>query len=74
MSGEDLKELAIGTIIAIVNILFAFGVTSLLGITNQILIKSYISYSITYEVLIFMLVSLVQAVIYDFNSKKKCTC
>ena len=74
MSGEDLKELAIGTILGIINIFFAFGVTSLLGITNQIFIKSYISYSITYEVLIFMLVSLVQAVIYDFNSKNKCTC
>lgn len=74
MTKKDLKEFAIGTILGIVNIIFAFGITSLLGITNQILIKSYISYSITYEVLIFMLVSLVQAVIYDFNSKKKCTC
>ncbi len=73
MSKLEIKELSFFIIISIVNIFIAFAITNLLGISNTIVVKSYsVLYGdITWEVLIFMTLSIIEATIYEIIKENK---
>lgn len=58
-------------IFAIINTIIAFSVTNLLGISNTILFRTYTAMSgdITWEVIIFLTLSLIEAIIYEIYKK-----
>lgn len=75
MSKKEIKQLIIIIIIGFINIEIAFSITSLCGITNTIIIKTFtvINNEITWEVIIFWILSLIEAsgykyIIIDRNS------
>ena len=66
MSKVEIKELIIMLIFSIINICIAYFITFNLGIQNTILYRTYtsIQQDITYEVLIYMFLSFIEAFIY----------
>lgn len=73
MSKSEVKELIIMLIFSILNAIIAFAITGLFGITNTVIIKSFslIYGDITWEVIIFMSLMFIEALIYDgFYSDK----
>lgn len=69
MSKVEIKELIIMLIFSIINICIAYFITFSLGIQNTILYRTYtsIQQDITYEVLIFMFLSFIEAFIYHIK-------
>lgn len=69
MSKVEIKELIIMLIFSIINICIAYFITFNLGIQNTILYRTYtsIQQDITYEVLIFMFLSFIEAFIYHIK-------
>ena len=72
MSKKDIKEI-IGVIICgILNTIIAVYITTTLGVYNTIIFKTFsVLYGdVTWEVVIFMGLSLIEACIYQLNSCK----
>ena len=69
MSKKEIKDLLIFIIFSIINISIAYMITSYFGIQNIILYQSLsaMQYTITYEVIIFFVLSLVEATIYHYK-------
>lgn len=69
MSKVEIKELIIMLIFLIINICIAYFITFNLGIQNTILFRTYTAFQqdITYEVLIFMFLSFIEAFIYHIK-------
>lgn len=69
MSKKEIKDLIIFIIFSIINISIAYMITSYFEIQNIILYQSYtaMQYTITYEVIIFFVLSLVEATIYHYK-------
>lgn len=69
MSKKEIKDLIIFIIFSIINISIAYIITSYFGIQNIILYRSLtaMQYTITYEVIIFFVLSLVEATIYHYK-------
>lgn len=73
MSKKELIELVLFIIISVINICIAYLITISLGIQNTVLFHTYTMTSgdITYEVLFFMLFSLIEATIYHYKYEVK---
>lgn len=69
MSKVEIKELIIMLIFSIINICIAYFITFNLGIQNTILFRTYtaVQQDITYEVLIYMFLSFIEAFIYHIK-------
>ena len=69
MSKVEIKELIIMLIFSIINICIAYFITFSLGIQNTILYRTYtaVQQDITYEILIFMFLSFIEAFIYHIK-------
>ena len=69
MSKVEIKELIIMLIFSIINLCIAYFITFNLGIQNTILFRTYtaVQQDITYEVLIFMFLSFIEAFIYHIK-------
>lgn len=72
MTKREIIDMAYLIISSSINIIISFVITSVLGITNIVLLKSYsaIYSDITWEVLIFFALSIISASIYELYSKK----
>lgn len=68
MSKKEIKQLIIIIIISLINIGIAFSITSLCGITNTIIIKTFtvINNEITWEIIIFWILSLIETSSYEY--------
>lgn len=66
------KEIFLIIIFAIINIILSFIITNLLGISNTIVFRSFSAMhgDITWEVIIFFIFSIVEAIIYECFKKK----
>ena len=69
MSKKEIKDLLIFIIFSIINISIAYMITSYFGIQNIILYQSFtaMQYTITYEVIIFFVLSIVEVTIYHYK-------
>ena len=69
MSKKEIKDLLIFIIFSIINISLAYMITSYFGIQNIILYQSLtaMQYTITYEIIIFFVLSLVEATVYHYK-------
>ena len=69
MSKKEIKDLIIFIIFSIINISIAYMITSYFGIQNIILYQSFtaMQYTITYEVIIFFVLSIVEVTIYHYK-------
>ena len=65
----EIKQLFAILIFAIINVVIAYAITIPLGIPNIVLYKTLtaMQYTITYEVLIFMALSLIESLIYHYK-------
>ena len=72
---SKVKETFVVIICAIINIIIAFSITTLLGISNIVLFRTYTAMSgdITWDVIIFLTLSLIEAIIYEIYKKKAWT-
>ncbi len=73
MSKYEIKELLGAIAFAIVNVVIAYLITTEFGIQNIVLYESFataMQYTITYEVIIFMALSLVECLVYHFKYEK----
>jgi len=70
---SKVKEIFVVIIVAIINIIIAFSITNLLGISNIVLFRTYTAMSgdITWEVIIFLTLSLIEAIIYEIYKKNR---
>ena len=73
MTKKEFKELLFVLLFSVINIAIAFLITSSLGIQNVTLFTIYSANTqeITYEVLIFMLLSLIEALFYSSKFEKE---
>lgn len=69
MSKDKIKEVISIIIFAIINISIAYLITINLGIANMVVIRTFSAlYSeITWEVIIFLGVSLIETIIYEYK-------
>lgn len=70
---RDIKELIGVIVFLILNICIAYAITIPLGIQNVILYKSLtaMSYDISYEVIIWFILSFIEAFVYEKMIQKK---
>lgn len=70
---RDIKELICVIVFLILNICIAYAITIPLGIQNVILYKSLtaMSYDISYEVIIWFILSFIEAFVYEKLIQKK---
>lgn len=70
---RDIKELIGIIVFSIFNIIIAYDITIALGIQNIILYKSLtaMSYDISYEVIIWFILSFIEAFVYEKIIQKK---
>lgn len=68
MSRSEKKELLVMLLCCILNTIISFAITGLCGVTNTIILKSYSSVygDITWEVIIFMGLMFIEALLYDY--------
>ncbi len=68
MSKSEKKELLVMILCSILNTMIAFIITGLCGVTNTVILKSYSSIygDITWEVIIFMGLMFIEALLYDY--------
>lgn len=73
MENYTKKENILIVAIMLINLLFAYLITYVYGITNVVLYESYSAtgYIITYEVLIWYTLSIIEAGIFEIYRKKK---
>lgn len=73
MENYTKKENIFIVTIMLINILFAYLITYAYGVTNVVLYESYSAtgYMITYEVLIWYTLSIIESVIFEIYRKKK---
>lgn len=71
MSKSDLKEVIGVVIFGIINTIIACAITNFLGIYNTIILKTFsvIYGDITWEVVIFMVLSFIEAILYEYNKE-----
>lgn len=69
---SKVKEILLIIIFTIINIVLAFTITNLLGISNTVVFRSFsVMYGdITWEVIIFFIFSIAEAIIYEICKKK----
>lgn len=69
---SKVREIFVTIILAIINIMISFFMTNLLGISNTVVFRTYsaISGDITWEVIIFFALSLIEVIIYELYKKK----
>jgi hypothetical protein len=69
MSKDEIKEIIGVIIFAVINTLIAYLITINLGIANTVVIRTFSAlYSeITWEVIIFLGLSLIEAIIYEYK-------
>lgn len=69
MTKDDVKEMIFGLVISVINFAIAYFITYSLGIQNITIHHgiTMLTTSITYEVVIFMMLSLVEATFYHFK-------
>ena len=69
MTKKEFKELLFVLLFSVINIAIAFLITYSLGIQNIVFYQSLtaINYTFTYEVIIFIVLSFIEAFIYDFK-------
>ncbi len=69
MSKKEIEDLIMFILFNIINISIAYVITSYFGIQNIILYQSFtaMQYTITYEVIIFFALSIVEAYIYHYK-------
>ena len=72
MSKSELNEIIGVVIFGAINTFIAFAITNFLGISNTIILRTFsaIYGDITWEVVIFMGLSLIEACIYEYNNCK----
>lgn len=70
---SKVREIFVIIIFAITNIIISFLITNLFGISNTVVFRTYsaISGEITWEVIIFFSLSLIEAIIYEIYKKKE---
>lgn len=70
MSKSELKEIIGVVIFGAINTFIAFAITNFLGIYNTIILRTFsVMYGdITWEVVIFMGISLIEALIYEYSN------
>ena len=70
---SKVREIFAIIIFGIINTIIAFSITSLLGVSNIVLFRTYTATfgDMTWEVIIFLALSLVEASIYELYSKKQ---
>jgi len=70
---SKVREIFVIIIFAITNIIISFLITNLFGISNTVVFRTYsaISGEITWEVIIFFALSLIEAIIYEIYKKKE---
>lgn len=70
MSNTEIKEIIVALIFAILNTIVAFYITNLLGISNTIILKTFsVTFGdITWEIIIFMGLSLIEALIHEYSN------
>lgn len=68
MSKSEKKELLVMILCSILNTMIAFIITGLCGVTNTVILKSYSSIygDITWEVIIFIGLMFIEALLYDY--------
>lgn len=68
----QLKNLIFILLLMVINTIISFSITYIFGIQNIVIFKtlSFICDSITYEILIFIALSIMEGIIYEI--KKKC--
>lgn len=68
---SKVKETFIIISFAIINTIIAFSITNLLEISNIVVFRTYtaISGDMTWEIIIFLALSLIEASFYEFNKK-----
>lgn len=73
MYKSDIKETVGGVMFLIINAIISFVITGLLGISNIVIYHSLTALpgDITYEVIIFMALSLIGASIYELVIEKQ---
>ena len=69
---SKVKETFAIIILAIINTIIAFSITNLLGISNIVVFRTYtaISSDMTWEVLIFLLLSFIEATVFELKKHK----
>lgn len=69
MTKYEIKQLFVMIIFAIINVVISYAITTAFGISNIVLYKTLtaMQYTITYEVLIFMALSLLESLIYHYK-------
>lgn len=67
MNKKSFKELFSILFFSILNIIIAFTITKILGISNIILLKTYMLTfgNVTFEVIIFLFLSLIEIILYE---------
>lgn len=70
---SKVREIFVIIIFAITNIIISFLITNLFRISNTVVFRTYsaISGEITWEVIIFFALSLIEAIIYEIYKKKE---
>ncbi len=67
MNKKSFKKLFSILFFSILNIIIAFTITKILGISNIILLKTYMLTfgNVTFEVIIFLFLSLIEIILYE---------
>lgn len=65
---SKIREIFVIIIFGIINIIIAFAISSFLGISNTVIFRTFstIHENITWEVIIFYIFSIVEAIIYEY--------
>lgn len=71
MFKSKIKKVIITIVFVIINISISFTITNLLGVPNTIILKSYsvIYHDITWEVILFMSLLIIESFIYEHYHK-----
>lgn len=72
MFKSKIKKVIITIVFVIINISISFTITNLLGVPNTIILKSYsvIYHDITWEVILFMSLLIIESFIYEHYHKQ----
>lgn len=73
MNKKSFKELFSILFFSILNIIITFTITKILGISNIILLKTYMLTfgNVTFEVIIFLFLSLIEIILYELYKHLK---
>ena len=70
MTKKEVKQMIILLLFGIINIIISFAITNIFGISNVVLFTTHTAMGgdITWEVIIFMVLLLIEAIIYGIYS------